>query len=170
MKRIALILVLCMALAPVCHADESSAAGRFWGGISQAWDALVDMAEDAGESISGWVEDSGVAEWVETTVNDLAAWAKENGLTEWAQNTLTALTTWFDESGLKEWTSKTAEEFKAFVEENRPAIEAWLAQAGEDVRAAWDTLTDADHHTPEEVQKAYETVTESLESAGGEPD
>lgn len=169
MKKIAWILVICMALAPACLA-ETSAVDRFAGGISQAWDALMDMAGEAGESISGWVEDSGVAEWVENTVNDLGAWAQENGLTDWAQNTLTELTTWFDESGLKEWTSKTAGEFQAFVEENRPAVEAWLAQAGEDVRAAWDTLTDADHHTPEEVQKAYETVTESLESAGGEPD
>lgn len=167
MKRIALMLALVLALAPACLAEGSS-ADRFVSSLSETWNAFVDMARDAGDDVARWAEDSGVAEWAQGAADDIAAWAQENGLTDWAQNTADALSAWFDESGLKEWASDTAGEFTAFVEENRPAIEAWLAGAGEEVRHAWDTLTNSGDHTAEEVQQAYETVAESLEAAGGE--
>lgn len=166
MKRIALILALCVALSPACLAETSS-TDRFLSSLSETWDAFLGMAEDAGNGVSRWVEESGVVEWAEGAVNDLSAWAAENGLNDWAENTLTALKTWFDESGLAEWTAQTSEEVQAFVEENRATIEAWLAEAGDQVRSAWDTLLDAGAHTPEEVREAYETVAESLETAEG---
>ena len=45
-------------------------------------------------------------------------------------------------------------------------MEAWLAQAGEDVVQAWNTLVNAEEHSQEEVQEALEIVTESLDSEG----
>ena len=61
--------------------------------------------------------------------------------------------------------TSTTQEFQTFIEENRPAIEAWLTEAGQEVRDAWDTLVNAGQHTEQELEAAYETVTESLEEA-----
>ena len=160
MKKIALILALCVALSPACLAED--AADRFVAGLSQAWDAFLDMAEEAGSDVSQWAQEPGVTEWVEGKAGDIAAWAQENGLTDWAQDTLSGLSEWFDASGIAEWATGTSQEIQAFIEENRPAIEAWLAEAGQEVRSAWDTLVNADQHTEQEIEAAYETVTESL--------
>lgn len=165
MKRIALILALCLSLSPVCIAESST--DRFLSDLSDTWGSFLDMVGDAGKGISEWAEESGVTEWVEGKVDDLAAWAKENGLADWANDTLGQLTTWFDETGISEWATDTSRKMQAFVEENRPAIESWLAEAGQEVREAWDTLVNADQHTGQELEEAYETVAKSLEEAGG---
>ena len=165
MQRTALILVLAMVLSPVCIAETSSTE-RFLSSLSQTWDSFLDMAGDAGNSVLDWVEESGVQEWVDDRLDHLSAWAEENGLTDWARGTLDKLTSWFDESGIKEWASETSRDFRAFVDENRPAIEAWLDEAGEEVQRAWDTLLNAGQHTSEEIRQAYDTVAESLDAAG----
>ena len=74
---------------------------------------------------------------------------------------------WADKNGVTEWTSEASKNIQTFVEENKPAIEAWLNAAGEEVAHAWDTLVNADQHTQQEVKEAYQVVTESLEDATG---
>lgn len=164
MKKFSLILVLCLALSPVSLAEPSS-ADRFLSSLSDTWDAFLDMTEDAGKGVVQWAEDSGVAEWAEGAVNDVSAWFRENGLTDWARDTLDSLKTWFDESGIAEWAEGTSEEIQAFIEKNRPVIEAWLTEAGQEVRKAWDVLIHADRHTKEEVEAARGIVEESLQEA-----
>ena len=53
-----------------------------------------------------------------------------------------------------EWAEGTAADLQAFIDENGPAVDAWLAQAGEEVKQAWNTLVNAEQHTAEEIQKA----------------
>jgi|GEM_PF-4320068 len=161
MNRITLFLVICMLLSPVCVAetagDSQSSADRFLSDLSDTWDSFLGMVGDAGKD---------VADWAEKTTNDFDAWARESGLTDWADEAVGKIDAWFDEAGITEWVSETSEEIQAYYEENRPAFDAWLAQAGQEVREAWDTLLNADEHTEEEVEEARETVTESLEQAG----
>ena len=121
---------------------ETSHADEFLSGLSQAWDGLRGMADDAGQSISAWADESGFAAWADTALADMQSWAEDSGLTEWAQN--------------------VSAETQKLIEKNRPAVEAWLNQAGEDVKDAWDTLINAGAHTREEVEAALETVNESL--------
>lgn len=160
MKKIALILVICIVLSPACLAEGSSAQ-RFLSNLSDTWDSFLDMADDAGQSVSQWADESGVTGWVEGTVNDVAAWADESGLTGWAQDALDDISAWADDIGFTEWAQQVSAEAQALIEENRPAVEAWLAQAGEDVQQAWNTLLNAQEHSEEEVQQALETVMES---------
>ena len=165
MRQIALVLLFCFVLTPVCFA-RSSSSDRFLNNLTQTWDSFLEMTEDAGKAVSEWADESGVTEWAENTASDISAWAKENGLTDWAESTVKEFRTWFDESGISEWTAEASQNIRDFAEENRPAVEAWLREAGEEVRSAWNTLMDADHHTGEELQHAYESVMESLEAAG----
>ncbi len=164
MKRIALILALCILLSPACVA-ETSHAEDFVNNLSKTWDSFLGMAADAGQAASDWAEDSGITEWAQGAADDIAAWASDSGLTEWAQGALDDVTDWYDESGIAEWAEGAAAKLRAFVDENGPAVEAWLTQAGEDVKRAWDTLTDPDGHTAQEIKKAYETVIEALGDA-----
>ena len=62
MKKIATVLILCLLLSPVCLAESS--ADQFLSGLSDAWNGLVGMVSDAGNSISQWAEDSGIAPWI----------------------------------------------------------------------------------------------------------
>ena len=149
MKCIITVLILCVMLVPICKAESSTE--RFLSNLSDTWDSFLDMAEDAGKDATKWAEGSGVTEWAKGKANDIAVWAKENGLTDWAQETLSDLTAWFDETEITGWASNT-----------RPAIEACLTEAGQEVREAWDTLVNADQHTEQEMEAAYETVMESL--------
>ena len=165
MKRTILILVICLVLSPVCFA-EATPGEQFLSNLSATWDSFLDMAEDAGNSVSEWANESGVTEWVEGAVNDVAAWADESGLTAWAQGALEDISTWVDDTGLAEWAQGVSAQTQALIERNRPAVEAWLAQAGEDVVQAWNTLVNAEEHSQEEVQEALEIVTESLDSEG----
>ncbi len=165
MKRIALILALCLLLSPACVA-ETSHAEDFVNNLSKTWDSFLGMAADAGQAASEWVEDSGITEWAQGAADDIAAWADDAGLTEWAQGALEDVTAWYGESGIGEWAEGAAAQLRAFIDENGPAVEAWLTQAGEDVKSAWDTLTDPDGHTAQEIKKAYETVVEALGEAG----
>ncbi|MDO4866959.1 MAG: hypothetical protein Q4C10_10440 [Clostridia bacterium] len=166
MKKMALILIFCLVLSPVCLAEVSSAQ-RFLSNLSSTWDSFLDMAEDAGESVSQWADESGVTGWVEGAVNDVTAWADGSGLTSWAQGALNDISAWAGDIGFTEWAQRVSAEAQALIEENRPAVEAWLAQAGEDVQQAWNTLVNAEDHSEEEVQQALETV---MESSAGEID
>lgn len=161
MKRIALILTLFLTLSPACLA-QGSHLDDFLSGVSQSFSALQGMASDAGQAVTDWANDSGVAEWAEGAARDIYAWASDSGLVEWAQGALDDITAWADDNGLTD----LAHEVQAFIEDNGPAVEAWLAQAGEDVRQAWDTLVNADEHTQQELQDAYDTVVESLDISG----
>ncbi len=156
MKRFALVLALCFALFPVCRAEASS-TDRFLSSLSETWDSFLGMAEDAGK---------GVSRWAEGALEDLSDWYGESGVAEWAQGALADLNSWYELSVVGQWTRDAAEDIRSFVEENRPAVEAWLEGAGEEVRRAWDTLTHPQARTREEVDQAYETVVKSLESAG----
>ena len=162
MKRIAVIVMICMVLSSVCIAEENS-TDRFLNDLSETWNAFLDMANDAGKGIGQWAEDSGVTQWVEGAANDVSKWAQESGITDWADETLGELTKWYDESGLAEWTAEASQNIQKLIDENGPAVETWLAQAGQEVRKAWDTLLYPEQHSDEELQDAYETVTEALE-------
>ena len=165
-RTLILMLAVGLALSASCLAEASSGE-RFRANLSATWDSLLDMAGEAGENISDWAEDSGVTDWVEEKAGEISAWADDIGLAEWAQGALEDVSDWYEASGLREWTRETADQFQAFIDENRPAVEAWLAQAGEEVRAAWDTLTDSTGHSREEIRQARETVVQSLKEAAG---
>ncbi len=162
---LALALVFCLALSPACLAEPSS-SDEFLSNLSKTWDSFLDMAGDAGKEAADWAVDSGLADWAGGAASDLSAWAEEAGLTEWAQDALSEVSEWYAQSGITEWAQDTADGLRAVIEENRPAVEAWLREAGEEVRLAWDTLTHPDGHTQREVEDAYEAVVESLEAAG----
>ena len=166
MKKIATILILCLLLSPACLAESS--ADQFLSGLSDAWNGLVGMVSDAGNSISQWAEDSGIAPWARGAADDISKWAQENGLTDWANGALDEVNRWFADSGIAEWTAGASRDIQAFIDENRPGVEAWLNAAGEEVQRAWDTLVNPGQHTQEEVKEAYETVTESLGEMAGE--
>ena len=165
MKRIALLIAVCVALSPACLA-ESSSADRFLSSLSDTWDAFLDLAGDAGQSVSEWAEESGVTEWVDGAVGSVTAWADEIGLTAWAQGAIDDISAWADESGFTEMAQGIAADTRALIEKNRPAVEAWLAQAGEEARQALNTLLNAEEHSEEEVREALETVAGSLEESG----
>ncbi len=165
MKKLSLLLALCLTLSPACLA-EASPAETFLNDLSKTWDSFLVMAEDAGEEVFEWVEDAGVADWARDTAGDIAAWAEDSGLIDWARGTLDDFSAWLDETDIPGRAAEASRELQAFIEKNRPAIEAWLADAGEEVARAWDTLVNAGEHTEAELKEALETVTESLEAAG----
>ena len=167
-KIISLLIALAMALSvPACLAEGSgsSNADDFLANLGKTWDSLVGMAGDAGQAISDWAADSGVTGWVEGAVDSVSQWAEETGLSGWAQGALDDVSQWAEDIGVTDWARQIAADTQALIDQNRPAVEAWLAQAGEDVTRAWNTLVNADAHTPEEVRQAYDTVVESLEEA-----
>lgn len=166
MKQIAWILVFGMVLSPACLAETSS-ADRFLSNLSDTWDSFLDMTGDAWQDVTDWAEESGVADWVEGATQSASEWARENGLTDWANDALQSIGAWYQASGISEWSAEASQRIQVYIEENRPAIEAWLAEAGQEVREAWNTLVNPDRHTKAELEKAYETVTESLEEIGG---
>ena len=168
-KNISLLLALTLlltALAGVAGpAAQASHADDFLSNLGKTWDSLVGMAGDAGQAISDWAVDSGVVGWVEGAVDSVSQWAEETGLSGWAQGALDDVSQWAEDIGVTDWARQIAADTQALIDQNRPAVEAWLAQAGEDVTRAWNTLVNADAHTHEEVQQAYDTVVESLEEA-----
>ena len=163
MKRIVLAFVLCLLLSSVCLAESST--DRFLSNLSDTWNSFLDMAGDVGKQAEEWANESGVTQWVGDRANDVAAWAKESGLTDWANDTLGQLSAWYEGSGIAEWAEGTSREIQTYIQENRPAVEAWLSEAGQEVQRAWDTLVNADQHTQEEIAEAYDIVAESLEDA-----
>lgn len=166
MKRIALLLIVCLILSPACLA-ESSHADDFLAGLSQAWGALEGMVSDAGQAVSDWADESGVAAWTQDAVQNVSTWLDDSGVSAWAEGAAKDVSDWFESSGITEWTQGAARDVQAFIDQNGPAVEAWLNQAGEDVNRAWNTLVNADQHTEEEVKEAYEAVIESLDAADG---
>ena len=161
MKKLISILIVCMILVPVSLA-ESTHTDDFLSGLSQAWGGLLGMAEDAGKSISSWADESGVTGALEDAGKSINAWADESGVTAWANTALSDLQTWANDSGFNEWAENVSTETQKLIDENRPAVEAWLEQTGQEARNAWDTLLNAEDHTQEEVSSAMETLTEAL--------
>ena len=84
-----------------------------------------------------------------------------NGLVGMTQDAADGISAWADDSGFNEWAQNVSQQVQAIIDENGPAVEAWLKSAGEEVRRAWDTLTHAEQHTEEEVKDALETVAEA---------
>lgn len=168
-RIISLFLALSLALAaPACLA-ESSNAEDFLNNLGDTWNSFLGMVGDAGKAVTDWADESGVTAWVNGAVNDVTAWANDSSLVDWAQGALDDLSAWAEDIGVTEWAQKISADTQALIEKNRPAVEAWLAQAGEDVQRAWNTLLNADAHTEEEVRQAYDSVVESLEEAGASP-
>ena len=167
MKKLLLILVFCLALAPVGVAEDSS-TDRFLSSLSDTWDSFLDMADDAGKGVSRWAEDAGVTDFTRDTVDGITAWAQDSGLTEWTRGAVSDISAWLEDSGIAQWTDEAAGEIRRMYEENRPEVEAWLNQAGEEVRRAWDALLYPEDHTAEELEAARETVVDALEEAQGE--
>ena len=129
-----IIICLAICLAVSTACLAESSADRFLSSLSDTWDAFVDMAGDAGKSAVEWADDTGVMDWLKNTG-----------------------------SGLVDWAQESAHEFAILVEENQPAIEAWLDNASEEIKSAWDTLVNPDGHTSQDIQDAYDTVMQALE-------
>ena len=165
MKRIVLIPALLLALSTAALA-EASAADDFFTNLSKTWDSFLLMTEEAGQSVSNWAEESGLRVWTEDAISDVSAWLEGSGLTEWAGHALSEINGWIEESGIRDWTDQTAEALKTFIDENRPAVEAWLQQVGQEVEDAWNTLAYPDGHTSAEIEQALQTVTDALGEAG----
>lgn len=163
MKRIALALAFCLLLSSAGLAESST--DRFLSNLSDTWNSFVDMVGDAGKQAEEWANETGVTQWVGDRANDVATWAKDSGLTDWANDALGQMSAWYEGSGIAEWAEGTSREIQAYIEENRPAVEAWLTEAGQEVQRAWDTLVNADQHTQKEIAEAYNIVAESMESA-----
>lgn len=161
MKPIPVMLSLCLMLAPVAVA-ESSPVDDFFAGLSQARDGLIGMAGDAAQSVTQWADESGVSKWLGSTVDSVSAWAKESGVTEWAQSALNDAAVWADSTGMTQWAQDIEAQMKTMMEENGPAVEAWLKEAGEEVNRAWKVLSNADQHTVKEVREALQTLAGAL--------
>lgn len=158
MKRILIALLLsivivtpCLAEAPSSTAAPSSAADEFLTNLSATWNSLVKLGEETANNVVNWVN------------NDLDNWLK-NDLPAWADNAAKSIQSWIGEAD--KWTQDAAAKLQAFVEQNGPAVEAWLNQAGEDVQKAWETLNNPNAHTQEEVEQAYDAVMNTLQEVG----
>ena len=139
---VCLVLALLCALSIVPGMAEeapTSPTEDFLNNLAATWDSLVRMGEEAEQNVQDWA------------ANDLPDWAIGAG---------ESIEAFFDKAG--NWTEEAAANLQTFIEQNGPAVEAWLNQAGEDVRKAWDTLTNPESHTAEELESAYDTVTDSL--------
>lgn len=147
MKRILMLILLCMAVAAGALAEEPSAADEFLANLSATWDSLVQMGGEAVDSAAQWVSE------------DLPGWVNDD-LPAWIDGAAQSIEGWLDGAG--QWTQEAADNITAFIQENGPAVEAWLNQAGEDVRNAWDTLVNPGDHTGAEVEAAYDTVADAL--------
>ena len=170
MKRVALIIALVLALSTAAMAEATpaptSSTDEFLSNLSKTWDSILKMTNEAGQNISDWADKSGVSAWAQGAINDVTAWLNGSGLVEWSQYTLTQLNTWMEQSGINAWTEELASQFQTFIDQNGPAIEAWLQQAGKDISDAWNMLANPEGHTAEELQQAYQTVTDALTEAG----
>ena len=149
MKRITLILILVLLLSSATFAEEPTASptNSLFASLSQAWNSIVGMAKDAANGISARAVDSGLADWANAALSTVQSWSDDNGFTEWAAD--------------------ISAQAQKYVAENRPTVEAWLAQAGEEVDRAWNTLVNAEAHTKAEVEAALETVTASFGKTTG---
>lgn len=164
MKRIVLILIICLSLSTVGLA-ESSSTDELLENLSKTWDSLVKVAEENSRSVSDWAEKSGVKEWAEGAIDDVNAWIAGGGLSVWADDALSELSAWADAYGFSKWAEQASDSLRTFIDENGPAIEAWLQQASQEVTDAWNTLVNSSAHSEAEVKAAYQTVTEALTDA-----
>lgn len=74
---------------------EASAA-EFLSNLSDTWDSFLNMAGEAGKSVSQWTEGTGVTERVEKAAGDLSAWAEESGLKSWAESAIDDFSAWLE--------------------------------------------------------------------------
>ena len=191
-KIISLLIALTLALSALAGLAEeagTSNAEDFLSNLGKTWNSFVGMVGDAGQSVSNWANDSGVTDWVNGAadsvsnwandsgvtdwfngaVSDVAAWAYDSGVVDWAQGALDSFSAWAGDASLNEWVQNVSAQAKALIDENGPAVEAWLAQAGQDVAQAWNTLVNADDHPAEDVRQAYVTVVDALEETEASP-
>ena len=151
MKRILISLLLCSLIAtPGLAESTSSAADDFLANLSATWDSLVQLGGEAVDSASNWIN------------NDLPYWIN-NDLPIWADSASQSIQAWLDDAG--KWTQDAAANLRTFVDENRPAVEAWLSQAGDRFQRAWEVLTSPEGYSSTEVQDAYTTVMDALKEA-----
>ncbi len=158
MKRILIALLLSIVVAMPCLAEEpsptaepSSTADEFLANLTATWNSLVKLGEETANNVTNWLN------------NDLADWVK-NDLPDWADNAAKSIQSWIGDAD--KWTQEAAARLQAFVEQNGPAVEAWLNQAGTDIQKAWETLNNPSAYTKDEVEQAYDTVMDNLQEVG----
>ena len=143
MKRFFISMLLCLTLAVPGMAEEApSPTDEFLSNLSATWSSFVSMTEEAANNVTQWI--NGIE------------------LPDWAEQARQSIEGWYNESGLSEWTQEASEEFQVFIRENRPAVEAWLSQAGEEVAKAWNTLANPSGATKKQLERAYNTVIEAM--------
>ena len=156
MKRI-LAAALMLALMPAGMAEKSS-VDDLLENFGKTLDSAVEVAKEAADSVGKWANESGVTAWFEEAGKSIAEWSKDSGLNALIDD----VQAWVEDNDVTQWSKDMGDKLSKFVEENRPAVEAWLQQAGDEVKAAWDTLINAREHTKEEVKKAAEQIERSL--------
>ena len=113
MKKLAVLLALCLALCPVGLAEEKpSAADEFLSNLSKTWDSFLDMTVEAGKGVAQWAQDSGVTQWAQETAE---------GVSQWAQDTA---------KDVMNWAGETAQNVREYMNEKGPEINDWVQRNG----------------------------------------
>ena len=161
MKRIILVLALFVFLASSSLAE--SASDDFFNNLSKTWGSFLNLVEETGENVSEWADQSGLTQQAESIFNDITLWAKEAGISDFAEMAEQKLDLIFEESGIKAFTAEASKELQAFMDENGPLVNQWLAEAGDEISKSWDMLIHPEGHSEKELEKAYESVKDSLD-------
>ena len=90
----------------------SAAASVFATDASKAWDSFLVLAGEAGQSLSGMINDNGLVDGIKDTAENIGKWAGD-----------------------------TAQQVQNTIEENRPAIESWVEDVKDRANESWDGLT-----------------------------
>jgi len=156
MKRISIILILCLVLSSTALAEEAPATDFFSG----LWNGLVGAVEGAAKDVTNWVNGSGASEWVEQAGKDITNWVDQAGRD---------VTAWVDQADkdIANWVGQAEKDVNSWVAQNGPAVEAWFNNAGDEVARAWNTIVNPGGYTQQELGQAYRTVAQSMEEAGG---
>ncbi|MBQ8110988.1 MAG: hypothetical protein IJ124_12590 [Clostridia bacterium] len=165
MKKTLLLIAICLALFSTCMA-ETARAEDFFSGLSNAWNSFVSTAENAVNNVSDWVSSGGITQWADQAGKDISQWADQaskdvtqwanqagQNISQWVQGSPT-VESWYKQSGIPEW-----------VEQNRPAVEAWIAGAGEDISRAWNTVVNPSGHTQAEIESARKVIQDAMDKA-----
>ena len=136
MKKLAVLLALCLALCPVGLAEEKpSAADEFLSNLSKTWDSFLDMTVEAGKGVAQWAQDSGVTQWAQETAE---------GVSQWAQDTA---------KDVMNWAGETAQNVREYMNEKGPEINDWVqrngAKAVRNVRYFADSIQGVNTYFPE---------------------
>lgn len=162
-----MIALVCALLCLSGCLAESSNADDFLENLSNTWNSFLGMTQDAANSVSEWADNNGVTQWFNDTGDSIANWANENGVTQWLEETRDNAVNWYNQSGIPEWAEEAARDVTAFIDENRPAAERMLQQAGEVIARAWNTVAHPESYTTEEVARAYKALSDSIEGVHG---